>query len=193
MQYARNFTPASSPAIPADATAIVGFGRDAGPKMWFAKDLAFDRLFRDRFLFLHDAAANGMLDAWLDAPQSALALVILLDQFPRNAFRGTLHMYRTDGRARDVAAIAVAKGFDRLVEDELALFFYLPFAHSENLADQDRSVTLCARLAEPSPANSRRHRDIVSRFGRFPHRNAILGRSMKPGEQDYLDNGGYAG
>jgi uncharacterized protein (DUF924 family) len=188
-----NLVPETPIAVHADAQAVIEFWRDAGPSKWFAKDAEFDRDFRERFLVVYDAAANGMLDFWLSTPESALALVILLDQFPRNVFRGTPHMYVSDERARYMASMAVAKGFDRLVEDSLALFFYLPFGHSENLADQDRAVTLCARLGEPAPSHSRRHRDIIKQFGRFPHRNPILGRRMKPEEQEYLDNGGYAG
>lgn len=193
MQYARNFAPVTLPTIPGDARAVINFWCAAGLPKWFDKDPAFDRMFRERFLTLYDAAANGMLDGWLAGPESALALVILLDQFPRNAFRGTPHVYFSDERARYIASMAIAKGFDRLVEDQLALFFYLPFGHSENLADQERAVTLCARLGEPSIAHSRRHHAIIKRFGRFPHRNPILGRKMQPEEQDYLDNGGYAG
>ncbi len=189
----QNLLPEAPVAVPAEARAVVEFWRDAGPSKWFAKDAQFDRDFRDRFLVIYNEAANGMLDNWLEHPHGALALVILLDQFPRNVFRGTPHMYLTDERARYVSSMAIAKGFDRMVDDELALFFYLPFAHSENLADQDRSVMLCQRLGEPSPAHSRRHRDIIRRFGRFPHRNPILGRKMRPEEQEYLDNGGYAG
>jgi uncharacterized protein (DUF924 family) len=185
---------ASAPlAAPPLAEAIVQFWRDAGPHMWFAKDPQFDREFGRRFLAAHDAAANGMLDYWQSSPESALALVLLLDQFPRNVFRGTPGMYATDPRARNHAGMAIVKGFDRMVDDALALFFYLPFAHSENIADQDRAVKLAARLPEPSPSHSRRHRGIIARFGRFPHRNPILGRDMTPDEQEYLDSGGYAG
>lgn len=119
--------------------------------------------------------------------------MLLLDQFPRNAFRGTPRMYASDVRARAVAATAVASGYDRIVEPGLQLFLYLPFAHSERLADQERSVALVARLGSPDIDHARGHRDIIRRFGRFPHRNPILDRLMTPAEQRFLDEGGYSG
>lgn len=181
------------PAAPADALAVTAFWRDAGSKMWFAKDAAFDSRFRDAFLHLHEAAARGALDHWLDTPEGALALLLLLDQFPRNSFRGTPRMYATDAQARQAADIALKAGHDQAVAESLRVFFYLPFAHSEELADQERSAALASRLPEPNPAHARRHCEIVRRFGRFPHRNPILGRSMTSEEQQYLDAGGYAG
>jgi uncharacterized protein (DUF924 family) len=180
-------------ATPVAATAVVDFWREAGPGMWFAKDPAFDRRFRERFAALHEAAARGELGAWLDTAEGALGLVLLLDQYPRNSFRGTPRMYATDPLARKVAAAAIAAGHDRAVDDALALFFYLPYAHSENMADQDRSVALAQRLGPENLAHAEGHRDIIRRFGRFPHRNPILGRAMKPDEQAFLDAGGYAG
>jgi len=176
-----------------EAIAVVNFWREAGPKLWFAKDDAFDRKFRERFLALHEAAARGELNGWLATEDGALALMVLLDQFPRNAFRGTPRMYATDALARELANTAIAAGHDRAVEPQLQLFFYLPFGHSENLADQERSVALNRRLGQPTLSHAERHHDIVRRFGRFPHRNPILGRTMRPEEQDYLDRGGYSG
>lgn len=180
-------------AIPAEAIAVVDFWREAGPSMWFAKDPAFDRRFRERFLSSHEAAARGELSDWLKTPYGALALVILLDQYPRNSFRGTPRMYATDPVARAVAGAAIAAGHDRAVDVSVALFFYLPYGHSENLADQDKSVELSRRLGQPSLSHAEGHRDIIRRFGRFPHRNPILGRPMKPEEQKFLDEGGFAG
>jgi len=186
--------PAASTTVPAaEAAAIVEFWREAGPGLWFAKDDAFDRRFRGRFLPAYEAAARGELAAWLATADGALALVLLLDQFPRNAFRGTPRMYATDALAREVTAAAIDAGHDRAVEAQMQLFFYLPFGHSEDLADQERSVALSRRLGQPNLSHAERHRDIVRRFGRFPHRNPILGRPMKPEEQQFLDNGGYAG
>lgn len=173
--------------------AIVSFWREAGPSMWFAKDPAFDRAFRDRFLTMHESAARGELAHWRATPTSALALVLLLDQFPRNAFRGTPRMYATDAMARAVANGAIAVGHDWLVEAQLQLFFYLPFAHSEDIADQERSVALAHRLTADVLAHAEHHRDIVRRFGRFPHRNEILGRATTPSEQRFLDEGGFRG
>ena len=169
------------------------FWREAGPTRWFAKDAAFDRRFRERFLSLHEAAARSAFTGWLAAPENALALLLLLDQFPRNAFRGTPRMYATDALARQCADAAIGAGHDRMVETELQLFFYLPFGHSENMVDQERSVALVTRLGQPNLSHAERHRGIVRRFGRFPHRNPILGRAMTPDEQRFLDDGGYAG
>ena len=173
--------------------AVVEFWRAAGPTLWFAKDHGFDRRFRQRFLDLHEAAARGELSDWLSTPTGALALVILLDQFPRNAFRGTPRMYETDQMAREVASDAIVAGCDEAIEPEMRLFLYLPFGHSESLPDQLLSVELGKRLGEPNLSHARRHCDIVQRFGRFPHRNPILGRTMRPEEQRYLDEGGYRG
>lgn len=183
--------PASIPI--AEADAVVAFWRDAGQRLWFAKDDAFDRRFRERFLFLHEAAARGELMGWLATAEGALALVVLLDQFPRNAFRGTPRRYATDALARTVAGAAIEAGHDSQVPEELQLFFYLPFGHSEDLADQERAVALIRRLGQPNLSHAERHRDIIRRFGRFPHRNPILGRSMRPEEQQFLDQGGFAG
>jgi uncharacterized protein (DUF924 family) len=172
---------------------IVDFWHEAGPKLWFAKDPKFDRRFRDRFLAVHEAACRGEFTDWEETPEGALALDLLLDQFPRNAFRGTVRMYASDALARKIAESAIARGYDRMVEAELQLFFYLPFAHSERLADQDRAAALASRLAPPNPQHAERHRGIIRRFGRFPHRNPILRREMTKEEQKFLDDGGYAG
>jgi uncharacterized protein (DUF924 family) len=184
-------TPEPVPLI--NASSVIDFWRAAGPKLWFAKDADFDRRFRERFLSLHEAAVRGELDGWLAAPDGTLALLLLLDQFPRNAFRGTARMYASDAMAREVADVAIAAGHDRMFETELQVFFYLPFGHSEILADQERSVALVRRLGPPNSLHAERHCGIVRRFGRFPHRNPILGRSMTLEEQRFLNEGGYAG
>lgn len=176
-----------------DAASVIAFWREAGPALWFAKDAQFDARFRERFLRDHEAAARGELMHWQSTPESALALVILLDQFPRNAFRGTTRMYDTDALARRVANTAFAAGYDQRLPRELQKFLVLPFAHSEDLADQERSVALARRIGPDDLAHAEHHRDIVRRFGRFPHRNAILKRDSTPGEKRYLANGGYAG
>jgi uncharacterized protein (DUF924 family) len=180
-------------AAPPEAREVVAFWEGAGPALWFAKDDDFDRRFRERFLALHEAAARGELDGWNATPEEALALLILLDQFPRNAFRDTPRMYATDAAARKLADAAIAAGHDRFVAPELQAFFYLPFGHSEELADQERAVELCSRLGGRNLQQAEHHRDIVRRFGRFPHRNAILGRVSTPEEVHYLAHGGYAG
>jgi uncharacterized protein (DUF924 family) len=172
---------------------VVEFWSEAGPQLWFAKSPEFDKVFRAHFAAEHEAAARGELENWLDTAEGALALLILLDQYPRNAFRGSPRMYATDAEALRYANLAIAFGHDRGVAAELQMFFYLPFAHSERLDDQERSVALCTRLDRATLARAEHHRDIVKRFGRFPHRNAILGRSTTPQEQAYLDAGGFTG
>ncbi|MBN9168050.1 MAG: hypothetical protein BGO98_02880 [Myxococcales bacterium 68-20] len=171
--------------------AVVDFWHEAGAHEWFGKRRAFDAELRRRFLHLHEDASAGRLESWGHEATGALALMILLDQFPRNAFRGTPRMYATDALARYFADRAVRAGFDVQVDESLQIFFYLPFAHSEQLDDQDRSVALHERFGYAS--NARRHRDIIRRFGRFPHRNPILGRTMTSEEQAFLDAGGFAG
>jgi uncharacterized protein (DUF924 family) len=187
---------AAAPAelvTPDAAGEVVDFWQAAGPRLWFAKDPDFDRRFRERFLAWYAAAAAEDLVSWLATPRGSLALCLLLDQFPRNAFRGTPRMYATDVLARKVADLAIRAGHDRAVLPELALFMYLPFAHSERLADRERSVALAIRLGTSQLSHAEGHRDIVRRFGRFPHRNAILGRATTQAERRFLDEGGFAG
>lgn len=172
---------------------VVAFWRDAGPSRWFKKDDTFDRAFRDRFLAAHEAAARGDLDAWSRSAEGALALCILLDQFPRNAFRGSARMFATDAKARGIARDAVDAGFDSQVDDLLRQFFYLPLEHSEDLQDQDRSLELMTRLGAEARRWAVLHRDIIVHFGRFPHRNPVLGRVTTPEEQRFLDEGGFSG
>jgi uncharacterized protein (DUF924 family) len=177
-------------ASPAD---VVGFWREAGPQKWFRKDAAFDRDFRERFLATHEAAADGRLAGWSASAEGALALVLLLDQFPRNAFRGAQRMFATDAQARAVAASAIAAGHDTQVETLLRPFFYMPFMHSEALPDLERCVQLMEAVGGESLRFARHHRDIVSRFGRFPHRNRVLGRENTAEEESFLSEGGFAG
>ena len=182
----------SSPALPG-ASDVVAFWREAGPKRWFAKSDAFDDSFRSRFIDAHEAAAAGQLAAWSQDAEGALALLILLDQFPRNAFRGKARMFSTDAQARDVARAAVAAGFDRQVDEALRPFFYMPFMHSESLDDQKRCVALCQPLDDNTRRFAVMHRDIVERFGRFPHRNEVLGRESTAAEKRFLAEGGFKG
>jgi len=184
---------AALPALPPEARAVIEFWRAAGPGLWFAKEPEFDRRFRERFADAHAAEASGALGHWAHTADGALALILLLDQYPRNAFRGTARMYATDAAARAVAERAVAAGFDRLVAPDLQLFVILPFGHSESLVDQERSVALCRRLGPSYVERAEHHRGIVQRFGRFPHRNALLGRTSTEAERSYLENGGYQG
>ena len=136
---------------------------------------------------------RGELDSWAGDADGALALLILLDQFPRNAFRGTARMFESDAKARRIARGAIEAGFDQGVEHDLRNFFYLPFAHSENLADQDRCVELARELGGEELRYAIIHRDIIEKFGRFPHRNEALGRATTPEERKFLAGGGFAG
>ncbi|MDT3685740.1 MAG: DUF924 family protein [Pseudorhodoplanes sp.] len=175
-----------------EAAAVIRFWIEAGREEWFGQRPEFDQRFRERFLSLHERVARADT-ASPDSADESLALLLLLDQFPRNAFRGTPRMYATDALACRIADAALRAGHDQNFETDLRPFFYLPFAHSEILADQERSVALAASLPEPVPSHARRHRDIIRRFGRFPHRNPILGRAMRSEEQQFLDEGGFAG
>lgn len=174
--------------LPATPTEIVSFWRDAGFDKWFARDKNFDAIIRSRFLPIYEAAANGALAAWEDNAEGALALLILLDQFSRNMFRGNVRAFATDALARAIADRALARGFAQATEPALRPFFYLPLMHSEALADQDRCVRLYQALGDAELLRyATEHRDVIRRFGRFPHRNRPLGRAMTPAEQAFLD------
>ncbi len=175
------------------ATEVVEFWKNAGQEAWFTKDAEFDAGFHDRFRELHFAAARRELDHWMDHPEGALALMILLDQFPRNCFRGTGHMFATDPLARHFARQAFDAGHVERVAKELRIFFVLPFEHSEDLADQHLSVELSAPYGEEFLKYAEIHRDIIERFGRFPHRNPALGRETTAEEKAFLDEGGFSG
>ena len=178
-------------AIPND---ILGFWRSAGPAKWYAKSDAFDAAIRLKFEPVHHAAARGRYDGWTETAEGALALLILLDQFPRNLYRGSGHAFATDGKARAVARAAIERGFHLQVDPELRQFFLLPFEHSENLADQDFGLAVATELADDEILKwVKIHRDIIVRFGRFPHRNPCLGRKTTPEEQAFLDDGGFGG
>ena len=176
------------------AAEVVSFWRDAGPDRWFNKDAAFDKVIHERFFDTYEAAANGKLSDWEHSAQGALALLILLDQFPRNMFRGDARAFATDPLARAITAGGIIRGFDSQVPNELRSFFYLPFEHSEDLADQERGIALNKAAGDTENLKwAEIHADIIRRFGRFPHRNAALGRATTPEEQAFLDGGGFAG
>ena len=179
------------PIVPSD---VLAFWRAAGPDKWFEKDPAFDAEVAARFAGLWRTAAEGGLAPWEETPEGALALVIVLDQFPRNMFRGEARTYSTDAAARDVADRALARGFDQQVAPPERQFFYLPFMHSENLADQERCLELARDYGDDGFTKyAEHHAAIIRRFGRFPHRNALLGRATSSEEQAFLDGGGFAG
>jgi len=173
---------------------VIAFWREAGPERWFEKNEVFDEAVRARFLALHERAAAGELKDWENSAEGTLALLLLFDQFPRNMFRGTARAFATDELARAIAAGALLKGFDAQVPSDLRTFLYLPFEHSEDMADQERGLALYTAAGDQDDLKwAQIHADIIRRFGRFPHRNAALGRSTTPEEQAFLDAGGFAG
>lgn len=182
-------TPTATLAHPVDVVAF-WFAPDVRP-LWFAATPAFDDALRARFLTTYRAAAAGQLADWETTAEGALALVIVLDQFPLNLFRGQPESFATEAAARDVADRAIARGFDRAVPPIQRQFLYLPFMHSEALADQNRAVRLYQQPGlEEGLRFACHHRDLIVRFGRFPHRNAILGRTSTPEERAYLASPG---
>lgn len=167
----------------------------ARKRMWFGKNEETDRTIRQRFLEIYESAAAGGLDQWQATPTSCLALILVLDQFPRNMFRDTARAFAADGLARRWARHAVANRYDRSLTPLARLFLYLPFEHSEDIEDQTLCLRLFADLASmPETADgaeyAKRHYDIVARFGRFPHRNRILGRQSTSEEADFLQRPG---
>jgi uncharacterized protein (DUF924 family) len=179
----------SDMSTPAD---ILTFWREAGDDRWYKKDDAFDADVRRRYFDLWQRASAGELSEWETSDDGALALVIVLDQFPRNMFRGKPEAFSSDAKALAVAERAVARGADARIDPDLLEFLYMPFMHSEALVDQLR----CVELFQNSPDNlkyAREHAEIIRRFGRFPHRNGMLGRASTPEEQAYLDAGGFSG
>lgn len=175
-------TPIASPE------AVIRFWfEDLSLQDWFRSDAALDRRIAERFTATHLALAGHVPDAWRASPEATLALIVVLDQFPRNIYRGTPLAFATDCLALREARAALNAGFDSKVEPLRRAFFYLPFEHSEALEDQDRSVSLFTRLGLEEPLRyAVLHRDAIVEFGRFPHRNAILARPSTPGELEYL-------
>ena len=174
---------------------VLDFWFAAGKEKWFAKDDAFDAEITSRFKDAHRLARDGAFDGWQDSAEGALALIILLDQFPRNMFRGTPEMFQADPKCREITRSALDHKFDAEVPQAARQFVYMPLMHSEELEDQE----LCVKLFEADPALEDNvpyaidHRDIVLKFGRFPHRNEILGRETTAEEQAFLDGGGFKG
>ena len=178
----------------ASAQEVVRFWREAGPERWFKKDAAFDAQIRRRFYDTYEAAVAGKLKTWEETAEGALGLLILLDQFPRNLFRNDPRAFATDQLALAVTAGALIKGFDAQVSPDMRGFFYLPFQHSEDLDDQERGEALYRAAGDADGLKwATIHADIIRKFGRFPHRNAVLGRKTTADEQKFLDEGGFAG
>ncbi len=194
----------SGAELPAAARAVLDFwflppGREAFRPEWFRKDPAFDATIRERFGEDVEAALAESRDGWDSGADGCLALVLLLDQFTRNIFRDTPRAFAGDARALALAGAAIADGRDRALPPLRRWFLYLPYMHAESLADQERSVALFRALREAggaafdSPLDyAVRHRDVIARFGRFPHRNAILGRESTKDEVDFLRQPGSA-
>ena len=173
---------------------VVAFWRASGPSRWYKASPMFDRLVKMRLGAAHEAAARGELADWAANPVGSLALLILLDQAPRNIFRGTPRAFATDATALAIADRALKQKFDRSIAPPMRQFFYLPFMHAEDVAAQERCLALMA--AHGGAENLRYaeiHRDVIARFGRFPHRNAILGRTPRPEEEKFLAEGGFRG
>lgn len=172
---------------------VLDFWWQAGPAKWFASDDTFDRHCEDRFLSVMELAAAGNLDDWLDTADGALALVLLLDQMPRNVYRGTPKAFQADKKAVEVAGRAVEKGFDRAFPKDGRAFLYMPFEHAEDMACQERSVDLFRLLGDQNYYfYALEHMDVIRRFGRFPHRNAVLGRPSTADELAFLESGGFS-
>ncbi|MGJ3264529.1 MAG: DUF924 family protein [Salinarimonas sp.] len=173
---------------------IVAFWEAAGPQKWFSKDEALDAEIRERFGETYRAAASGRLDEWELLPEGSLALLILLDQFPRNMFRGTKDVYRTDAQALLLAERAIERGHHKAFAPPMCRFYFLPFQHAEDLAMQERAVALNEEAGDADGVKwASHHRDIVARFGRFPHRNDILGRETTPEEVAFLEESDFRG
>ncbi len=178
-------------ATPAE---ILAFWREAGRDRWYRQDGAFDDEVRRRYLALWHEAAAGKLASWEASDEGALALAIVLDQFPRNMFRGDPRTYSTDAMAREVASRAIDRGADARIDPALKEFLYLPFMHSEHLSDQLRCVDLFRKSGDAENLKyAEGHADIVRRFGRLPHRNRLLDRRTTPEEQAFLEEGGLSG
>ncbi|MEM6578865.1 MAG: DUF924 family protein [Pseudomonadota bacterium] len=175
---------------------VLSFWLDkVGPKGWYEASPELDQDIREGFLAAYESACEGTYALWLTYPTGTLAYLILMDQFPRNMFRDAARSFATDRHALAAAKAAIHRGWDMRIDEPARQFFYLPLMHSENLCDQDRSVRLILeRMPQTGASNllhARAHRDVIRRFGRFPHRNACLGRSSSQAEKAFLDNGGY--
>lgn len=168
---------------------------EVGPDNWYKPSEDLDQTVRDRFEASWENARAGACSLWLTYPNGTLAYVTLTDQFPRNMFRGEARAFATDAAALAAAKVAISRGWDMKIDEPARQFFYLPLMHSENLSDQDRCVRLiCERMPDHGAENmnhSRAHREVIRRFGRFPHRNAALGRPSNAAERAFEAEGGY--
>lgn len=176
------------------AKEIVDFWISAGPEKWFEKDTAFDQEIAEKFEKLIEPAHEGKMDDWSASAEGALALILLLDQFPRNLYRDSDRAYHCDPKAISIAEEAISRHHDQAYENPVRRFYYLPFMHSENLEHQNYCIELCTRSNDEEGVKySEIHADIIRKFGRFPHRNRVLGRTSSREEIEFLENGGFAG
>ena len=163
--------------------------KETQPQQWFQKNDQFDEQVKERFLSVYELARDGLCDGWKNSAEGCLALCVVLDQFPRNMFRGTPDMFATDMKALLVAKHAISQGFDQVLKPEERRFLYLPFEHSENMNDQKKSVELFEKMKKDDPLGYEyavRHVEVIEKYGRFPHRNKIIGRESTPEEEEYL-------
>lgn len=173
---------------------IITFWKSAGPKKWFAKDDAFDAAIGENFEHFIRPAANGDFDNWTTDATGSLALILVLDQFPRNLYRDDAKAFTQDAKALSIAKHAIKQGHDKELDSDLVAFIYMPFMHSENLQDQQTCLSLMSATGKEGNVKfARIHLDIIQKFGRFPHRNAVLGRNTTAEEQAFLDGGGFKG
>jgi uncharacterized protein (DUF924 family) len=187
-------TAAAADGTVAKPPEVLAFWSAAGPDKWYTKNSDFDAEITRRFLTTYEAAVAGRLSHWEDTPEGALALMIVLDQFPRNMFRNSARTFAADALARAVADRAIRRGFDQRIATMERQFLYIPFEHSEDPVDQERSLRLFRANDDAEALKwAELHANIIRRFGRFPHRNATLGRVTTADEQAFLDSGGFAG
>ncbi|RVU34695.1 DUF924 domain-containing protein [Hwanghaeella grinnelliae] len=175
-----------------DCASVLRFWfEESTPQQWFEKNADFDRVIEERFGDLHQEASNGGHDDWAKSANGALALILVLDQFSRNLFRDDPRAFAQDGKALSLAREAISKGQDKEVSEERRVFFYVPFEHSEDLADQEESLPYFESLSNPEYLRyAIAHRDIIARFGRFPHRNDVMGRESTAEEIAFLKTPG---
>lgn len=174
---------------------VLEFWASIGNEGWWTRNDELDRKIADNYTALHADAVAGKLDDWRNTADGALALIIILDQFSRNMFRESPKAFAQDNQALEIAKQAIAKGLDQDCREDLRVFFYLPHEHSEEIAHQEESVKLQYSITDNPEAlkAALQHREIIQRFGRFPHRNKVLGRHTTPAEHAYLDDGGFKG
>jgi uncharacterized protein (DUF924 family) len=180
------------PSLDVDPSIIIEFWQKAGPDKWFVSDPEFDQEIKSRFSHLPDQVLAGKYDKWAEQASECLALILVLDQFPRNIFRGSPKAFAFDGTAKEVATKIIDQGFDQSYQLPLKRFLYLPFMHSEKLEDQRHCIKLCEKANDPDGVNfGQIHLDVIEKFNRFPHRNEVLGRQSTPEEIKFLQEGGF--